>query len=56
MIKGMLLYFAGLVVTMGAVGGIEASITNVQLVQSSVVAVVGCAIMLLGVSYVKEYQ
>lgn len=56
MFKGFALYFAGLLVTMGSVGGIEASVSHVQLIQASLLALVGCAVMLLGVSYVKEHE
>jgi len=54
MIKGFLFYLFGLVVAMGAVGGIEHSVSNTQLAQASIIALVGCALMLVGVSYVKE--
>lgn len=54
MTKGFLFYISGLVLAMGGAGGVEQSITNVQLIQAFALALVGCALMAVGVSYVKE--
>lgn len=40
----------GLLITFGAVGGIELAPTNLELLQSSALAVVGLALMAIGVS------
>ena len=44
----------GLLITMGAVGGIELSMDTVALVQASAIAVVGLAVMAIGVSLEVE--
>ena len=41
----------GLLVVFGAVGGIELAPTTLELVQSTALACVGLALMLVGVSY-----
>ena len=40
----------GLLITFGAVGGIELAPTNLELLQSSALALVGLALMAVGVS------
>jgi hypothetical protein len=40
----------GLLITFGAVGGIETAPTDLELLQSSVLALVGLALMAVGVS------
>lgn len=54
--KGILFFILGLVITMGGVGGVETSISNLALLQSTLVAIAGLAIMAVGVSYVHEEQ
>ena len=50
MSKGFAFFTGGLVLTLGAVGGIEHSETIVELVQSTAVGVVGVCIMWVGTS------
>ena len=38
----MFVFITGLLVTFGAVGGIEVSVTNMELMSSMVVAIVAC--------------
>ena len=56
MMKGMLFFAIGLIVTMGGVGGVETSLTNWTLFQATVIAVSGLALMLVGLSYVNEAE
>jgi uncharacterized membrane protein len=52
--KGILFFIVGLIVTMGGVGGVETSQTNYELFLSSVVSLVGLALMYVGVMYVND--
>ena len=56
MTRGMLFFMIGLIVTMGGVGGVETSLSNWALLQSSVIAIVGLALMAVGVSLVNEAE
>ena len=56
MMKGMLFFAIGLIVTMGGVGGVETSLTNWTLFQATVIVVSGLALMLVGLSYVNEAE
>ena len=44
------LFLFGLVLTLGGVGGVEASVENVALLQSLAVSIVGMALMYCGVT------
>ena len=50
------LFFVGFLMAFGGVGGVEQSITNVELVQSLAVAIVGLAVMGCGVLAIKVAQ
>jgi hypothetical protein len=52
--KGSIRFVAGLLLAVGAVGGIEFSVTDAEFLQSTALAVVGLAIMYSGVSALKE--
>ena len=54
MFKGMMFFMIGLIITMGGVGGVETSLSNWTLLQSTIVAFVGIALMAVGVSYVND--
>jgi hypothetical protein len=54
--SAMFLVFTGLVTTMFGVGGVEHSISNVELLQSLAVSVVGLAIMGCGVLAIQAQQ
>ena len=54
--KGFAFYFVGLIVTMSAVGGIETSTTTLALIKCCIISLVGIALMLIGVSYVKQNE
>ena len=54
--SAMFVAMVGLVMTLGGVGGIENSITNAELLDSLIVAVVGLAIMGCGVLAIKQQQ
>jgi hypothetical protein len=54
--SAMFLVFTGLVTTMFGVGGVESSLTNVELLQSVAVSVVGLAIMGCGVLAIQTQQ
>ncbi len=56
MFKGMMFFMIGLILAMGGVGGVETSLSNWVLFQSSVIAFVGIALMAVGVSYVNEAE
>ena len=56
MIKGMLFFMIGLILTMGGVGGVETSLSNWALFQGTVVAFCGIAFMAVGVSYVNDAE
>jgi hypothetical protein len=49
----MFVFITGLLVTFGAVGGIEVSVSNSDLMSSMVVAIVGLAVMYCGVLGLK---
>ncbi len=44
----------GLLITFGAVGGVEMASTDLELLQASALAVVGLALMAIGVSMENE--
>lgn len=50
------LFVAGLLMTMGGVGGVENSLDNLALLQSVLVAVAGLAVMGCGVLAIKTQQ
>lgn len=52
--KGSIRFFLGLLLTLGAVGGIENSVTDSELIQSTLVAVAGIALMYSGSNSMKE--
>lgn len=54
--KTAFMIFTGIVTTMLGVGGIENSITNVELVQGLAVAMVGLGIMWCSVLMIKQEQ
>jgi hypothetical protein len=54
--SAMFLVFTGLVTTMFGVGGVEHSLTNVELLQSLAVSVVGLGIMGCGVLAIQAQQ
>ena len=54
--SAMFLVFTGLVTTMFGVGGVEHSISNVELLQSLAVSVVGLGIMGCGVLAIRVQQ
>jgi hypothetical protein len=47
-------FILGLVVVLGALGGIESSINTIPMIQSFGIAIVGLAIMLIGVSNLQS--
>lgn len=47
------LFVVGLLMTLGGVGGVETSVDNLALVQATLVAVVGLAVMGCGVLAIK---
>lgn len=47
--KGILFFILGLILTMGGVGGVENSITNTQLLQSTAAAFLGLCLMYVSV-------
>ena len=52
--QGMFVFIVGMIVTMFAVGGVENSITNTELLQSVLVAVTGLGCMGCGVLMIKR--
>lgn len=52
--KGFAFFTGGLVLTLGAVGGIEHSVDLVQLAQSTVVGICGVCFMWVGTSFMQE--
>ena len=56
MVKGMMWFMIGLILAMGGVGGVETSLSNWALFQSTVIAIVGLAFMAVGVSYVNDAE
>ena len=54
--SAMFVAMVGLVMTLGGVGGIENSITNAELLDSVIVAVVGLMVMGCGVLAIKQQQ
>jgi len=52
--QGMFVFVAGLILTMFAVGGVENSITNTELLQSLAVAVTGLGCMFCGTVMIKR--
>lgn len=49
----MFVFITGLLVTFGAVGGIEQSVTDTDLLSSMVIAIVGLAVMYCGMLGLK---
>ncbi len=45
--------FTGLILVMGGVGGIENSITDTELLSSTAISVLGCAVMWCGVRMIQ---
>lgn len=56
MFKGMMFFMIGLILAMGGVGGVETSLSNWVMFQSTVIAIVGLALMYVGVSYVNDAE
>jgi uncharacterized membrane protein len=54
--KTAVMIFAGLVVTMAGVGGIEQSMTTPELLSGVLVALTGCALMLCAVVMIKREE
>ena len=54
--SGFFLFMTGLLTTMFGVGGVEQSLTDMALVQGALVALVGLAIMAIGVFNIKDAQ
>lgn len=54
--QGMFVFVVGLILTMFAVGGVENSITNTELLQSLAVAVTGLACMYCGTVMIKRAE
>ena len=54
--SAMFVAMVGLIMTLGGVGGIENSITNAELLDSLIVAVVGLMVMGCGVLAIKRQQ
>ena len=54
--KGSIRFIVGMLLTFGAVGGIENSVANTELAYSVLVAIVGVAIMASGVNALKGNQ
>ena len=54
--SSMFLVAVGLLMTFGGVGGVENSVGNLDLLQSTLVAIVGLAIMGCGVLAIKTQQ
>ncbi len=52
--QGMFVFVVGLILTMFAVGGVENSITNTELLQSLAVAVTGLGCMFCGTVMIKR--
>lgn len=50
------LLIVGFLLMFGGVGGVEHSITTVALVQSMIVALVGCAVAYCGVTLLKQEE
>ena len=51
--QSMFVFIVGLLITFGAVGGIEQSVTNTDLMSSMVIAIVGLAVMYCGMLGLK---
>lgn len=53
----LVLFFLGLILALGGVGGVEQSLDTTTMIQSTVIAIVGLAIMYCGVTAlnVSEY-
>jgi hypothetical protein len=51
--KGTIRTIAGILIVFGSVGGIETSITNVELLGASVTAIIGLALMYSGVKAIN---
>lgn len=52
----MFLTIVGLIMALGGVGGVEQSITDLELVQSTLVAIVGVCVMGCGVLAIRVQQ
>ncbi len=52
--QGMFVFVVGMILTMFAVGGVENSITNTELLQSLAVAVTGLGCMYCGTLMIKR--
>ncbi len=52
--QGMFVFIVGMIVTMFAVGGVENSITNTELLSSVLVAVTGLACMFCGTLMIRR--
>lgn len=51
--KAMMIFMLGLVTAAAGVGGVEHSITDSALIQSTMIAVVGLALMMIATSYIN---
>jgi hypothetical protein len=54
--SAMFLFITGLLLTLGGVGGIEQSITDMELVQGLIISAVGLAVMYCGTMMMKISQ
>jgi hypothetical protein len=54
MTAGMFVFFTGLLVTFGAVGGIEQSVESSAFYSALLVGFVGLAVMLVGTKMIKQ--
>jgi hypothetical protein len=54
--QAMFVFIAGLLMTFGAVGGIEVSVTNEDMMSSMVIAIVGLLVMYAGTLGIRNAQ
>lgn len=54
--SAMLVFIVGLVMTFGAVGGIEVSVSNTELMSSMIIAIVGLVTMYAGSLGIRNSQ
>ena len=52
--KAAMCFMLGLLLALGGVGGVETSADTVTLLQAFAISLVGCAIMQISISYMKE--
>ena len=54
--QGMFVFIVGMLITFGAVGGVENSLTNSELLQACLVALTGLGCMGCGTLMIKQAQ